>query len=197
MKLISHITLGRHSADITGLGLFNRLALIIGSVEPDLAAFTYLRGSGKGEYFKGHTWKNIRFIVERLCHSLGKSERQGLLFHFRLGKLLHYTIDSFTYPHNTELFKGSLKEHMDWEDLVHAELKRILSSPFALYKTNGSELSGKLTELHEQYAKSRMKPSNDVFYGLTALYTVLAMLVNRQSLIPERIALMAYTSRSN
>ena len=41
---------------------------------------------------------------------------------FRLGVLLHYTADAFTWPHN-EQFAGNLKQHVRYERLLHRELQ--------------------------------------------------------------------------
>ena len=41
---------------------------------------------------------------------------------FRLGVLLHYTADAFTWPHNKQ-FAGNLKQHMRYERLLHRELQ--------------------------------------------------------------------------
>jgi hypothetical protein len=105
----------------------NRWALIVGSVIPDIAVFTYFRGSLSGRKLKGHNYENTCGIIGDLIETISDSDKYGIKRYFEIGKLLHYSADSFTYAHNLS-FTGTLGEHRAYEMELHERLNEAMMS---------------------------------------------------------------------
>lgn len=119
MRTQDHLLLGNTIADMHGtLSASHRKALVIGCVEPDYNILTYMRGSIKFKNFYGHNTENLKAHITACMSKLKKFETMSLYECFRLGTLLHYVSDSFTYPH-TPQFSGSMSEHIAYENIFH------------------------------------------------------------------------------
>lgn len=100
------------------LPLLHKMAFIAGNVEPDRNYFTYLHGMLSGKKFHGHNYENMLPVMHKLYHSLQEGRYLGIRKYYQLGKLIHYTADAFTYPHN-EVYKEGLIEHRRYERQLH------------------------------------------------------------------------------
>ncbi len=105
----------------------HRKAFLFGCTEPDSNPFTYLKGSRTIQWLRGHNYRNAERLMARLSASLSRRERWGMLDYYRLGKLIHYTSDAFTYAHN-ETFRENIHEHRCYE----ARLQRCFKTSLAL-----------------------------------------------------------------
>ena len=123
MQTKDHLALGhfllRTTADI---GLHrNAGPFLLGCMEPDYNLATYLRGLKDHRAFHGHHAENSFSHIAACIRSV---EKRGLCSRwdcFRLGAMLHYVADAFTWPHNTfwtgglvlsmRLMSGSFTKH--------------------------------------------------------------------------------------
>ena len=129
MKKKDHRALGAAIADYTNnpMLLKHRKAFILGCVEPDYNLFTYLRGCKSHRNVCGHNEKNIEKHITRLTERLERTGVNNSADYFRLGTLIHYIADTFTYPH-TRVYNGTMKHHIAYEQTLHRYLKQALYS---------------------------------------------------------------------
>lgn len=120
MQTRDHKSLGKYLLQQTEqeLPFLYKMAFIVGNVEPDRNVFTYLHGMLRGKRFHGHNYENILPVMQKLYKSLQKGRYFGIRKYYHLGKLIHYTADAFTYPHN-EVYKEGLIEHCRYERQLH------------------------------------------------------------------------------
>lgn len=139
MKSTDHLALGRYLLDRYGTaGLRrHRRAFLIGCVEPDINIFSFLRGIMTHEKFTGHNAANSSAFVRKHIGSLESSGVWSAWDAFRLGTVLHYAADAFTYPHNS-FWTGSLRQHILYEEELHtaftAALRRGGEDPAESYE---------------------------------------------------------------
>ena len=94
-------------------------AFIYGNIEPDKNPFTYLHGMLKGKKFHGHDYENILPVIKKIFNSTQEKKKWGVREYYHFGKLMHYTADVFTFPHN-RLFSGNVKDHRKYEKELHS-----------------------------------------------------------------------------
>ena len=83
----------------------HKASLLFGSILPDLLVYTYL---------EGHTWEATFEQITKQMKALEAKGRGGSFSYLKLGWILHYVEDYFTYPHNT-IFEGTISEHYAYE----------------------------------------------------------------------------------
>jgi hypothetical protein len=157
----------------------NMWALVIGSVIPDITVYTYLRGSLSGKKLKGHNYENTSVLISDLIERISNSHKYGIWRYFTLGKLLHYSADSFTYAHNSR-FTGTLSEHRAYEMELHERLEEAMVRDSDVTSKIGNERSSdmcaKIRELHEAYSQKTPDSRNDcryIMYVMDYLYKTL------------------------
>jgi hypothetical protein len=157
----------------------NMWALVIGSVIPDITVYTYLRGSLSGKKLKGHNYENTSVVISDLIERISNSHKYGIWRYFELGKLLHYSADSFTYAHNSR-FTGSLAEHRAYEMELHERLEEAMVRESDDISKIGNEQSSdtcaRIRELHEAYSRKTPDSRNDcryIMYVMDYLYKTL------------------------
>ena len=89
-------------------------AFLLGCIEPDRNPATYLKGSIRCQWLRGHNYRNARRFMRAISARLEKKEKLGLFDYYTLGKLIHYTTDAFTYAHN-DTFPTALSDHREYE----------------------------------------------------------------------------------
>lgn len=122
MHAQSHYQLGQH---LTQLYLKqsprrHRTAFMLGCLEPDRNPITYLKGSIRCHWLRGHHWLNAQRYMQRISQRLERRTQLNSLDFYTLGKLIHYTADAFTYAHN-EFFRQGLSEHRNYERLLNQQ----------------------------------------------------------------------------
>jgi hypothetical protein len=157
----------------------NMWALVIGSVIPDITVYTYLRGSLSGKKLKGHNYENTSVVISDLIERISNSHKYGIRRYFELGKLLHYSADSFTYAHNSR-FTGTLSEHRAYEWELHERLEEAMVSDSNITDKIGNEqgcdMCARIRELHEAYSRKAPDSRNDcryIMYVMDYLYKTL------------------------
>ncbi len=106
---------------------FQKNAFAAGCAEPDVNLLTYI---------KGHTYEGtinfVRYAFRRLS---GRLRTPGDFF--LLGQAIHYAGDYFTFPHCPN-FKGSLKEHINYEHKLHSHIVKFSQSKPSLFHMEDS-----------------------------------------------------------
>ncbi len=121
MRKKSHILVARYLADQMSVEeslQSHRKAFCLGSILPDIKPSFLTR---KHEYFG--TFEEIRQKMRQLveCRSGRVKER---VYWRRLGEVMHYMADYFTFPHNIN-FTGNLYEHNKYEKLSQEPSEKI------------------------------------------------------------------------
>lgn len=170
MRTIDHLFLGKYLANryMDCESEVNRRAFVIGNILPDINFMTYFRGFlSKGE-LRGHNYEQIKPVISKLFKSLGRrNKKYGLYDYLRLGKLMHYVADAFTYPHN-ECFKGTLKAHIDYEESLHTAFKEFGQDSFRyIYYIKGDTLMDKFLSLHDEFLNN----ADDLYWNVECIYT--------------------------
>jgi hypothetical protein len=129
MKSNDHIALAKYllqSAENVETKRYKK-AFVFGNIEPDYNIFTYMRGLFFNKAFHGHNAENSEKHIKKSLKRLNSRGIHSTLDFFRLGALIHYITDSFTFAHNTA-FRGNLREHATYERKLHSVFSEILSS---------------------------------------------------------------------
>ena len=119
MRKKSHISLARHIVNVSGLQHLDkhRMAFYVGSILPDCKpSFLTQRHEING------TFELVSTRMKRLTQGYQDMEQLSTLYFTRLGEILHYIADYFTYPHNKE-YEGNMKTHCVYEGKLKHELR--------------------------------------------------------------------------
>ena len=111
-----------------------RAAFLFGSVEPDLNALTYLKGIAHGMGLHGHNYAQVLPRIVRLSALLKDRQAWRVQDYYRMGKLIHYVADAFTFPHNA-WFQGDLRAHIRYEMRLAACFHSALSHAERMFCT--------------------------------------------------------------
>lgn len=176
MRKKSHVLLARYLADQipAAESLQNhRKAFCLGSILPDLRP-SFLT---KKHEFSG--------TIEETSEKLFQLVREGdeiceRVFWRRLGEVLHYIADYFTFPHNST-FTGNLYEHGQYEKQLKNQLRyRIRSGsiseveiPEAISFEDPDELVTYIRDRHDDYLESQGDIGEDIQFILSVCYQVL------------------------
>ena len=117
MKQKDHLILARYLLERNPeafRGEIWKRAFLWGNFIPDYLFFTYLRGFRKSGRMIGHNLPYSESRMHRLTNRLLATGLRSARDCFRLGLLMHYLADSFTFPH-TEHFNGSRRDHNRYE----------------------------------------------------------------------------------
>ena len=119
MRAKSHHALGQYLLDryLKQIPGFHARAFLFGCVQPDRNPLTYLKGSMRYQWFRGHNYPHTRRFIRRLSRRLENRQYWSVLDYYAMGKLIHYTADAFTYAHNAD-FDQSLSFHRKYEDAL-------------------------------------------------------------------------------
>lgn len=177
MKIIDHKILAFYWIDKVNrkkrITYACKQAFLIGSIEPDWNILTYLHGIVYGEKFHGHNYDNILPIMRKLFKKLNKRRKMGIREYYILGKLMHYTADSFTFPHNKE-FKGTLSEHCEYERKLHRSMQGTLKkTEDSIWKQHINNSFKEIEQLHNLYIDDTRSYETDCRYIIKATGSIL------------------------
>ena len=129
MRGKSHRSLGNYLAEryLSNRSKLCVRAFLIGCVEPDWNYTTYLKGSFRAQWLRGHNFENASPFMQRLSARLERKEKLRLWDYYAAGKLIHYTVDAFTYVHNS-VFQEPLKIHREFEAELQTYFLQYLST---------------------------------------------------------------------
>ena len=116
MRGKSHQCLGKYLVEhyMSNQPKRHKQAFLLGCIEPDRNPATYLKGSLRYQWLRGHNYKNARGFMQRVSHRLENRSHLNMLDYYTLGKLIHYTADAFTSAHN-DTFSTDLNIHREYE----------------------------------------------------------------------------------
>lgn len=149
------------------------MAFVLGNIEPDLNVFTYLHGMTHYEKLRGHSYDNVLPSMERLLKKIERRKYFGIRGYYLLGKVMHYTADIFTFPHNKE-YSGTLLEHRQYEEILHEIFRENIKTD--LKKTEKLNTVGKIIpyikKLHKEYLADNNNCFSDCEYIFKATWIV-------------------------
>lgn len=189
MELKSHLYLGvcLLQKGTSGTSHSDNAAFLIGCIEPDLNATTYLKGTLHGERFRGHNYVNLLPRIQKLLDKAEHSRTERLLYYYRLGKLTHYLADAFTWPHNST-FPGTLHDHIEYEKGLAKCLRSSARDKIQQAETtlDYQRLLAVISEQHNAYlnAPKGIQTDTDFITRITALvFSALFQTSNRKMLL--------------
>ena len=177
MRKKSHILLAGYLADqmkaADSLQL-HRKAFCLGSILPDCKP-SFL--TTRHEYFGTHelVQERIRFLVEE-----GSEICSARVFWRRIGEVIHYIADYFTFPHN-KTFTGNLREHNHYEKdlkdrlkicIENGEAAAFLQKEKVIHFKSLQELFSYVQVRHENYLQKARTIAEDIRYILSVCMQV-------------------------
>ena len=202
MRTLTHRFFAASLAPLLTGGPLLRSAFRLGCVEPDLNFFTHIarsspRVSSRAAFpaplsedsdpasaspasdtaakkwgCNGHDVPVIERKITRLLGKLLSGKRRGTLFFFRLGVLIHYLTDAFTFAHNTS-FDGTLADHVEYENRFHLYFVNRLPET-AFTPRDGAPFD--FRALHDDYLSAPSAFSTDYGFILDASLSALSAL---------------------
>jgi len=177
MRGKSHICLGKYLSQryMKHRTRSEITAFLIGCIEPDRNPATYLKGSIRFQWLRGHNYRNASRYMERIARRLEKKTSWNLWDFYTLGKLIHYTADAFTSAHN-DSFPGNLSDHKVYEaDLQNHFLQYIGQAPVNQIPSS-DPIMDMIRRSHLEYEKKTGSISRDSRFALSVACCILALL---------------------
>lgn len=150
-------------------------AFLIGCVEPDRNPATYLKGSLRCQWLRGHNYRNARRFMRQISQRLERKEKLNLLDYYTLGKLIHYTTDAFTYAHNTA-FPRDLGDHREYEAALQEHFLSYMKTDPQVDPQLAGTIMEAISRYHREYEAQQSGIRTDSHFALTACCCVLAVL---------------------
>ena len=151
-------------------------AFLLGCIEPDRNPATYLKGSIRCQWLRGHNYRNARRFMRAISARLERKETLKLFDYYTLGKLIHYTTDAFTYAHN-DTFPTALSDHREYEAALQDHfLEYMKQDPKVNPKIAGSVMEA-IYSYHREYEAQAANIYTDTRFALNACCCVLAVLL--------------------
>ena len=111
----------------------------------------------------------------RIARRLEQKKRWNLLDYYTAGKLIHYTVDAFTYAHNSS-FPVSLQEHKKYEDALQVYFLRFLQGRGTPEKLPARSVMDTISKHHEDYLARTPDIDRDSRYAFSVCCCVARML---------------------
>lgn len=178
MRGESHRCLGRYLAGnyMSEVPKRHVRAFLIGCIEPDRNPATYLKGSIRCQWLRGHNYGNAKRYMTRISRRLERRAHLNMLDYYTLGKLIHYTTDAFTYAHN-EAFTANLTDHMEYEVALQNHFLEYMETEPEV-RTNGAGSAMELIRrYHSEYIRRPADIHTDTKYVLKVCCCVLVLLL--------------------
>lgn len=176
MRKKSHILLAKcladHMEEAKGLQE-HRKAFCFGSILPDIRlSFITTRHEYWGTFEK--LQEKMKELTECNLRDCNESA-----FWRKLGEVLHYIADYFTFPHNKQ-YTGNFFAHNKYEKNLKNQLAEVIISGQAdsymeeeICFEDFTQLVDYLKERHNSYRKRERNISDDIIYILSTCYQVL------------------------
>lgn len=150
-------------------------AFLIGCIEPDRNPATYLKGSLRCQWLRGHNYRNARRFMRRISLRLESKDSFNLFDYYTLGKLIHYTTDAFTYAHN-DTFPTNLGDHREYEAALQDHFLSYLQEDPQVNPKAAKTIMDAIYRYHREYEAEASDIYTDSRFALTACCCVLALL---------------------
>lgn len=180
MRRNSHIQLGRFLARNCMHSVPKRCvyAFRFGCIEPDMNPATYLKGSRHIRFLRGHNFNNSEKYMKRISDRLEKRGVNSVFSFYRMGRLVHYITDGFTFAHN-ENFDGNLREHSAYEHGLHEMFPDYLSrwGDSLLAKRRRGSAFGVIQRQHREYMRQPSGMSRDCRFAILTALSVVSIIM--------------------
>ena len=179
MRGKSHRQLGAYLADtyFPQIPKAYRRAFLLGCIEPDRNPSTYLKGSIRAQWLRGHNYENAKSFMLRISHRLESKQHWSMLDYYTAGKLIHYTIDAFTYAHNAS-FPTDLRQHKAYEDRLQEYFLRFLKDRAAVERTSYRNIMDTIALHHQTYLSRTPDIFRDAKYAFSVSCCISRMLAS-------------------
>ena len=174
----SHRHLGKYLVNryMTTASCYYQVAFLFGCFEPDWNPVTYIKGSLRFQWLRGHNYRNAYRYMRRIAHRLEKKKVLKLLDYYTLGKLIHYTADSFTYAHN-DSFPPSLEAHREYEVNLQEYFLRYVQSDPRIDTQPAATIIDTIRYYHLKYEAREINVFKDATYAVTVCCCILTLLL--------------------
>ncbi len=151
-------------------------AFLIGCVEPDRNPITYLKGSLRFQWLRGHNYRNARRFMRRISQRLEGKRKLNLFDFYTLGKLIHYTTDAFTYAHN-DTFSTNLMDHRVYEVELQNHFLRFMEADPQVNPRVARTIMDAVYSYHREYERQEANIHTDARFALNACCSVVSLLL--------------------
>lgn len=178
IKRTSHKSLGHYLSQhyLKIVPKRHTFAFILGCTQPDMNPTTYLKGSVRCKWLRGHNYGNASRYMARLSRRLERRKKLRLLDYYALGKLIHYTVDAFTSPHNDH-FPSQLQAHREYEEHLQIYFLSYLEHS----KIHQSSATGSVMDVirkhHAEYIEKPADIRTDSRYCVLVTSLIVCMLI--------------------
>ena len=124
MRKKSHISLAKHIVQISDIKNFDehKKAFYIGSILPDCKpSFLTKRHEITG------TFDLVEKGMYKLTQGYHRMDELSTMYFTKLGEVMHYIADYFTFPHNKE-YPGTMKQHCVYEGQLKHKLREYIGN---------------------------------------------------------------------
>jgi len=178
MRYLSHKALGEYLVHTYMAGISRKYtqAFLFGCIEPDLNPCTYLKGSIREQWLRGHNYRNSRNYIRRITARLESRKSLGLIDYYTAGKLIHYIADAFTSAHN-EYFSADLNEHRSYEADLQQFFMVFLSRKPIMQEVSRNNLADYITKRHRDYRRMPQSMITDSIYAFSVSCLLVSNLI--------------------
>lgn len=122
MRKKSHVSLAKHIVNISDIPGFDkhRKAFYVGSVLPDCKPSFLTRRHEITE-----TFNLVENGIQKLTRGYADIEDLSTMYFTKLGEVIHYIADYFTFPHNKE-YSGNIRQHCIYEGKLKNKLQEYI-----------------------------------------------------------------------
>lgn len=180
MRGKSHCQLGAYLAEtyFPHISPAYRTVFLLGCIEPDRNPATYLKGSLRAQWLRGHNYENAKYFMSRIARRLEQKPHWNILDYYTAGKLIHYTVDAFTYAHNSS-FPVNLQEHKKYEYALQIYFLQFLQNRSAQEKAPSNSIMSTISKHHRDYLERTPDIDRDSRYAFSVCCCVARMLAMR------------------
>ena len=169
---------------------------LLGCTQPDKNPATYIKGSLRSQWLRGHNYSNARRYMVRLAQRLEGKDHFSPWDCYCLGKLPHYCLDAFTIAHD-ERFPKDLKAHRRYEArLQNYFLAKIRRSPIPSggYPGSSAQL---IHAMHEAYSRLPGSIETDTDFAFRTCCLLLGRLTMNLSTVSAQDSTGFHTLSTN
>lgn len=181
MRKKSHISVAKGVINGLDIGerIRHRLSFYIGSIWPDCVPSFITR-----RHCIEDTFDIFYKRMDKFVSKFNPRKDMGMLSTWRMGVVLHYIADYFTFPHNSN-YTGNLKEHCIYEEELKHRMNRYIADLSEKEQQHEMSvlpsvkaISEYIREKHAQYVMSEGNVEQDCRYSVLACMCVAASLLN-------------------
>ncbi len=180
MRKKSHISLAKGVINGLDIGdrINHRLSFFVGSIWPDCTPSFLTK-----RHCIDETFDILAVNMEKFLEKYKTNKDMSILSTWRMGIVMHYIADYFTYPHNSH-YTGGFKQHCIYEEeLKHrmysfvADVKNAISQYDVPVFASTSQIKDYIKNRHNAYMKLNANVDYDCGYSVNTCMAVMASLL--------------------